>query len=124
MIKDYTAELLKREGLDYKYVNKFTYKDENGTYGYKGKEYKIDILVKDDKIYLIEVKSSVEKSDDKWFDIRCKIISDVLKLKQEPVKMMVAITADESAVKRAKELGITIITEVIEPSEMKSKSTN
>ncbi|WP_369610431.1 hypothetical protein [Sulfurisphaera javensis] len=46
---------MKQEGIDYKYINKFTYKDDNGVYGYKGKKYEVDIFARDHKIYLIEI---------------------------------------------------------------------
>ncbi|WP_338602639.1 DUF3782 domain-containing protein [Sulfolobus tengchongensis] len=113
LITDFLREVLKKEGLDYKYVNKFSFKDEKGLYGFKGRRYEIDILVQDDKIYMIEVKSNAEVKDVEWFDTRCSVVSEVLGLSKPPIKLFLAITTDKDAVDRANELGIKMVTEMV-----------
>ncbi|WP_338602774.1 DUF3782 domain-containing protein [Sulfolobus tengchongensis] len=113
LITDFLREFLEKEGLDYNCVNKFSFKDDKGIYGFKGRKYEIDILAKEDKVYMIEVKYSAEDKDVEWFDIRCKVIREVLGLTKQPVKLFLAITAKKDAVDRANELGIKMIAEDI-----------
>ncbi|WP_338602540.1 DUF3782 domain-containing protein [Sulfolobus tengchongensis] len=108
LIRNFFAEVLKQEGIDVNYLNRFTYKDDSGTYGLKGTIYEIDILAKDSKVYLIEVKSRGERDDIEWFNIKCEVLSKVFNFKNT-IKMFLAVSVDNQAIKRAEELGIKLI---------------
>ncbi|MCG3109158.1 hypothetical protein L3N51_01448 [Metallosphaera sp. J1] len=110
VIADFLKEVAQREGLDYRYINRFTFKDEEGNYGPKGTQYEIDILAKNGKTYLIEVKSFAKSNDVDWFNLKCDVITKVLNLKNV-VRMFLAISVMDEAVKRAEELGIKLVYE-------------
>ncbi|WP_238025889.1 DUF3782 domain-containing protein, partial [Metallosphaera javensis (ex Hofmann et al. 2022)] len=108
LIRGFFSDFVKQEGLDFTYVNKFTYKDSTGKYGKKGLKYEIDILAKDDKVYLVEVKSFAEEDDVEWFDRKSDVVIDVLGIKNF-VKLFLAVNTTEDTVKVAEELGIRMI---------------
>lgn len=60
LLRNFFAEELKQEGIDYKDIKKFTYKDDQGLYGEKSTKYEVYIVAKNNKVYLIEVKSHGE----------------------------------------------------------------
>ena len=108
LIREFFRELIKLEGIDLSEVSKFTYKDETGIYGFKGKRYEVDIIAKNKSFYIIEVKSFADIDDLEWFDLKCKVISDVLKA-QNTTKLLLAITTTKEVLERAKELEIKVI---------------
>ena len=108
LIREFFRELIKLEGIDLSEVSKFTYKDETGIYGFKGKRYEVDIIAKNKSFYIIEVKSFADIDDLEWFDLKCKVISDVLK-EQNTTKLLLAITTTKEVLERAKELEIKVI---------------
>lgn len=108
LIIEIVDELAKQEGLDLKYVNKFTYKDDNGLFGLKGVEYDVDLLIKDTKVYLIEIKSYVEKDDVNWAAHKFNVIEKALGLKNT-IKMIFAVDATNLATKKGEELGIKVV---------------
>ncbi|QGA53757.1 DUF3782 domain-containing protein [Sulfolobus sp. E5-1-F] len=108
LIIEIVDELAKQEGLDLKYVNKFTYKDDNGLFGLKGVEYDVDLLIKDTKVYLIEIKSYVEKDDVNWAAHKFNVVEKALGLKNT-IKMIFAVDATNLAIKKGEELGIKVV---------------
>ncbi|BCU66911.1 hypothetical protein HS7_03480 [Sulfolobales archaeon HS-7] len=108
LIRAFFQDFAKREGLDFTYLDKFTYKDEEGKYGKKGKVYEMDILAKNDKLYLIEIKSFVEEDDIEWFDTKSDIIIKVLNARN-PVKLILGVNVTDDAVKAAEGLGIKLV---------------
>ncbi|MEM1859927.1 MAG: microtubule-binding protein, partial [Metallosphaera sp.] len=97
-----------QEGLDFSYVNRFTYKDKDGKYGKKGMRYEVDILAKNGKVYLVKVKSFAENDDIEWFDRKTDVIIDVLGIKNF-VKLFLAVSVDKDALETAKDLGIRLV---------------
>jgi len=54
-------EKLEEKGIEPEKVSKFRLKDADGTYtGVRGKIIDVDVLIKDDKLYIMEVKSYAE----------------------------------------------------------------
>ncbi|BBD73464.1 hypothetical protein HS1genome_1853 [Sulfodiicoccus acidiphilus] len=108
LIRDFFQDFAEREGLDFSYVNKFTYKDDSDKYGKKGRIYEVEILAKDGKVYLIEVKSFVEEDDVEWFDVKTDILTQALNI-TNPVKLMLGVNTTDEAVKAPDALGIRLI---------------
>ncbi|BCU66895.1 hypothetical protein HS7_03320 [Sulfolobales archaeon HS-7] len=101
-------ELVEEEGIDLTYVNRLTYKDATGQFGAKGTIYEIDILAKNGKVYLIEVKSFAEGDDVDWFNIKTNVVSKVYGF-ENPIRLFLAVSAVDEAVERAKEYGIRML---------------
>lgn len=102
-------EVLEEKGIEPGKVSKFRLKDEDGTYtGIKGKIIEVDILVSDDKLYLIEVKSYAELDHIQWFYEKIKPVEKALNRKVEKT-FIVAVNIDEDAYEKARELGIEVV---------------
>ncbi|MGB9730323.1 MAG: DUF3782 domain-containing protein [Thermoprotei archaeon] len=103
-------KILEQKGIEPGEVSKFRLKDTDGTYtGMRGKIIDIDILIKDDKLYIIEVKSYAELDHIQTLYEKIKPIEKALNRKVEKV-FIVAVNIDEEAYEKAKELGIETIT--------------
>jgi hypothetical protein len=107
ILKIYKDQLIQM-GINPDNAKRFRYIDKEGKYGIKGKEYEFDIVVSDDAIDVIEVKTHASKDDVEWFN------DNVERVKSEfgkPIrrKIMVAVHIDEDALDRANELGINAI---------------
>ncbi len=120
VIKLFFKELVEVEEIDLRYVNRFTYKDEAGQFGPKGSIYEIDILARNGRVYLIEVKSFADEDDLDWFNVKCSTVTKALGFK-DPIKLFLAVSAAEEAVERAKNYGIKMLTgDVIEKRRAKA----
>ncbi|ABP95923.1 hypothetical protein HA72_1768 [Metallosphaera sedula] len=108
LVRGFFRDFVDQEGLDFSYVNRFTYKDKDGKYGKKGARYEVDILAKNGKVYLVEVKSFAENDDIEWFDVKTDVIIDVLGIKNF-VKLFLAVSVDKDALETAKDLGIRLV---------------
>jgi hypothetical protein len=109
-------KILEERGIGFGEVSKFRIKDVDGKYtGEKGKIIDVDIVVKDDMLYVIEVKSYAELDDVEIFYEKIRPVEKVLNRKAEKA-FIVAINIDDDAYERAKELGIEVITSNIIPS--------
>ena len=109
MLLETFKEVLERKGIEPGKVEKFRFKDVDGSYtGVKGKIIDVDVLVKDEGIYLIEVKSRAELEHVESLQDKAKVIERIFK---KPIAKMlvVAVNIDREAYERAKELNIEVI---------------
>jgi len=103
-------EVLEEKGIEPGKVSKFRLKDADGTYtGVRGKIIDVDILIKDDKLYIMEVKSYAELDHVQTLYEKIKPIEKALNRKVEK-SFLIAVNIDEEAYEKAKELGIEVIT--------------
>ena len=108
-------ETLERKGIEPGKVEKFRFKDIDGRVtGMKGKIVDVDILVKDDKVYVIEVKSRAEIEHVDALPEKVRIVEKILG-KHVTKVYLVAVNIDRDAYERARELMIeTIYGNIIE----------
>jgi hypothetical protein len=107
ILKIYKDQLIQM-GINPDNAKRFRYIDKEGKYGIKGKEYEFDIVVSDDAIDVIEVKTHASKDDVEWFNDKVERVKSEF---GKPLrrKVMVAVHIDEDALDRANELGINAI---------------
>jgi hypothetical protein len=107
ILKIYKDQLIQM-GINPDNAKRFRYIDKEGKYGIKGKEYEFDIVVSDDAIDVIEVKTHASKDDVEWFNDKVERVKSEF---GKPLrrKVMVAVHIDEDALDRANELGISTI---------------
>jgi hypothetical protein len=105
ILKIYKDQLIQM-GINPDNAKRFRYIDKEGKYGIKGKEYEFDIVVSDDAIDVIEVKTHASKDDVEWFNDKVERVKSEF---GKPIrrKIMVAVHIDEDALDRANELGIS-----------------
>jgi hypothetical protein len=104
-------EQLKRIGIDEKKIRKFKYIDVEGRFGKKDRIYEFDILVSDDYVDVIEVKSSVSIDDVEWFEEKVERMTTLLKNVRR--KIIVATNIDKEALELCNKIGIKVIYGVI-----------
>jgi hypothetical protein len=107
ILKIYKDQLIQM-GINPDNAKRFKYIDKEGKYGIKGKEYEFDIVVSDDAIDVIEVKTHASKDDVEWFNDKVERVKSEFG-KPLKRKVMVAVHIDEDALDRANELGINAI---------------
>lgn len=94
-------------GIDPDKVSRFTYRDREGLLGTKGAVYEFDVVIQEDGVVVLEVKSLVELDDVEWFYEKVVKAEKVLgKVKK---KVVVAVNIAKDALERAKELGVEVI---------------
>ncbi|MCD6244590.1 MAG: DUF3782 domain-containing protein [Candidatus Korarchaeota archaeon] len=109
MVLEIFKEVLKKEGIEPGEVRKFRFRDEDGTVtGVKGRIVDIDILIRDSKLYVVEVKSRVELDHVEYLPEKVKFVEKALGRKIDEV-IVVAVNVDKEAYERARELGIKVI---------------
>jgi len=91
---------LEERGVEPGKVEKFVYVDSEGKYYKKGARIEVDIYVRDEKLYLIEVKSHAEYEDVEWFHDLSKIVEKVLGKGADRL-ILVAVHINEEALERA-----------------------
>ena len=102
-------EALERRGIEPGKVEKFRCRDEDGRLtGVRGRIVDVDVLVRDDKVYVIEVKSRAELDHVEALPEKARVVEKVLKRKVERT-YLVAVNIDREAYERARELGIEVI---------------
>ena len=109
MVLEIFRETLERRGIEPGKVEKFRFKDRDGSVtGVKGKIVDVDVLVKDDKLYIIEVKSMAELDHVELLPEKAKTAEKVL---EKPVQktLIVAVNIEKEAYQRAQQLGIEVI---------------
>ncbi len=89
-------------------VEKWREYDEAGEVLGRPRIIEIDVVVKNDTHYLIEVKSSIDAYDVYIFDRKCGFYAKRVK-PPKVKKLMVTFYADDKAVNAAEELGIEIV---------------
>jgi hypothetical protein len=107
ILKIYKDQLIQM-GINSDNAKRFKYIDKEGKYGIKGKEYEFDIVVSDDAIDVIEVKTHASKDNVEWFNDKVERVKSEF---GKPIrrKVIVAVHIDEDALDRANELGINAI---------------
>jgi|ECHnycMinimDraft_1075156.scaffolds.fasta_scaffold02274_1 hypothetical protein len=95
-------------GINPDNAKRFRYIDKEGKYGIKGKEYEFDVIISDNAIDVIEVKTHASKDDVEWFNDKVERIKSEF---GKPLrrKVMMAVHIDEDALNRANEFGINVI---------------
>ncbi|MDK2465082.1 MAG: DUF3782 domain-containing protein, partial [Candidatus Korarchaeota archaeon] len=102
-------EVLEREGISPGRVRKFRYRDEGGVYtGRPGAVVDVDILVEDDQLCVLEVKSHVELDHVERLAEKIPVVEKILNRKADRV-YLVAVNVDDDALERAKEMGFRVI---------------
>ncbi len=102
-------EVLERRGVEPGRVEKFRFRDVDGRVtGVRGRIVDVDVLVKDDRVYVIEVKSRAELDHVELLPGKAKIVEKILK-KPIAKTYVVAVNIDREAYERARELGIETI---------------
>ncbi len=102
-------EVLEREGIEPGRVRKFRYRDADGEYtGRPGSVIDVDILIEDQRLYVVEVKSSAELDHVERLADKVPILERILNRKVDRV-YLVAVNVDDDALERAEELGFRVI---------------
>jgi len=109
MVLEIFKEALEEKGITPGKVEKFRYKDVDGSItGVKGRIIDVNILVKNEKIYVIEVKSTTDIEHVELLIDKAKTIEKILKKPVQKV-YIVTVNIDKEAYQRARELGIEVI---------------
>jgi len=99
-------EALEKKGIGAGKVEKFRFKDmDDSVTGVKGRIVDVDVLVRDDRVYVIEVKSRAEIEHVEMLSDKARAVERVL---GKPVVkvFIIAVNIDGEAYERARELGI------------------
>ncbi len=109
MVLELFRELLEDRGIEPGQVRKFRFKDESGEVaGVKGRMVDVDVLVKDSKLYVIEVKSRAELDHVEYLPEKVRFVENIMGMRVDDV-IVVAVNVDKEAYERAKELVIHVI---------------
>jgi len=109
MVLELLREALERRGIEPGEVKKFSFKDRDGSLtGVRGRVIDVDVLVRDERLYVMEVKSRAEVDHVEYLLDKVRIVEKVLGRKVDEF-MIVAVNIDEEALERARELGIDVI---------------
>ncbi len=109
MVLEIFKETLERKGIEPGEVRKFRFKDEDGSItGVKGRIVDIDVLVRDSKLYVMEVKSRAELDHVEYLMEKARFVERIMGRKVDRA-MIVAVNVDREAYERARELGIDVI---------------
>jgi hypothetical protein len=98
---------LKRRNIDPEKVRRFSYIDVEGRFGLRGSVYEFDVVIEDNGISVIEIKSRAERENVDWFYEKVERVRGLI----GSIKRMVMVTVniDKEVYERAKELGIDVI---------------
>jgi hypothetical protein len=108
-IKKYFREALEKRGIELGKVSKFKFKDKDGSYtGRKGEVIDVNILIKDEKLYIIEVKSHAELDHIERLIDKVPVVEKVLNRKAEKVYLIV-VNINDDAFERAEGEKIEVI---------------
>jgi len=109
MVLEIFKEALEKRGIEPGKVEKLRFVDRDGSItGIKGKVVDIDISVKDDKLYLIEVKSRAELDHIDALYMKARAAEKYLNRSADKI-ILVSVSVDREAYDRAEELGIEVI---------------
>ncbi|MGC8932748.1 MAG: PD-(D/E)XK nuclease family protein [Candidatus Methanodesulfokora sp.] len=102
-------EVLEEKGIEPGKVEKLRFVDRDGSLtGIKGRIVDIDVLVRDEKLYLIEVKSRAELDHVEALPLKVKAVEGYLRRSVDKV-FLVAVNVDREAYERALELGAEVV---------------
>jgi hypothetical protein len=109
MVLEIFKETLEKRGIEPGKVEKLRFTDKDGSItGIKGKIIDVDISVKDEKLYLIEVKSRAELDHVDVLYEKARAVEKYLNRNVDKM-FLVAVNVDREAYERAEELGIEVI---------------
>ncbi|TDA41931.1 MAG: hypothetical protein DSO07_01955 [Thermoproteota archaeon] len=109
MVLEIFKETLEKRGIEPGKVEKLRFTDKDGSItGIKGKIIDVDISVKDEKLYLIEVKSRAELDHVDVLYEKARAVEKYLNRNVDKM-FLVAVNVDREAYERAGELGIEVI---------------
>ncbi|PLJ78552.1 MAG: hypothetical protein B7L53_00975 [Thermofilum sp. NZ13] len=109
MVLEIFREALEKRGIELGKVRKLRLRDEDGSLtGVKGRIVDVDVLVEDEKVYVIEVKSRAELEHVEALPLKSEVVGKVLG-KQVARTILVAVNVDREAYERAGELGIEVV---------------
>jgi hypothetical protein len=109
MVLEIFKEALEKRGIEPGKVEKMRFVDEDGKItGIRGRIIDIDVSIKDEKLYLIEVKSRAELDHVEALPIKAGAVEKFLKRKVDKI-ILVAVNVDREAYNRAMDLGIDVI---------------
>ncbi len=109
MVLEIFREALEKRGIEPGEVEKFRYRDEDGSItGVRGRVVDVDVIVKNEKLYVIEVKSRAELEHVEALLDKAKVVEKLLNKKVEKI-LIVAVNVDKEAYERAKELNIEVV---------------
>lgn len=109
MVLNIFKETVEAKGIEPGKVEKFRFKDEDGSItGEKGKIVDVDVLIRDEKLYLLEVKSYVEIDHVEHLYEKVDIVERILKREVDKI-FIVTVNIEREAYDRAKELNIEVI---------------
>ncbi|MEM2126721.1 MAG: DUF3782 domain-containing protein, partial [Candidatus Bathyarchaeia archaeon] len=102
-------ETVESKGIEPGKVEKFRFKDEDGAItGEKGKIIDVDVLIRDDKLYVIEVKSYAEIDHVEHLYEKAGIVEKILKKEVDKI-FIITVNIEREAYDRAKEIGVEVI---------------
>jgi len=109
MVLEIFKETLEKRGIEPGKVEKLRFTDKDGSItGIKGKIIDVDVSVKDEKLYLIEVKSRAELDHVDVLYEKARAVEKYLNRNVDKM-FLVAVNVDKEAYERAEELGIEVI---------------
>ncbi|BEP16676.1 hypothetical protein PYJP_00280 [Pyrofollis japonicus] len=108
LVREIYRDLLEEHGLEPLSVKRFQYVDVDGKYVARGAVIEVDIYVHDSEVWLLEVKTYVERDDVLWFYEKADIVERILG-KKASRKMILAVEASRNAAEAAKSLGIELL---------------
>ncbi len=109
LVLEIFRETLEREGIKPGRVEKFRVRDADGRLtGVRGRVVDVDVLVRDDRVYVLEVKSRAEIEHVEALPEKARVVEKVLGRMVDRI-YMVAVNVDREAYERARELGIRVV---------------
>jgi len=109
MVLEIFKETLEERGIEAGKVEKLRFVDEDGSLtGVRGRIVDVDVLVRDEKLFLVEVKSRAEIAHVEDLFVKAGAVEKHLKRRVDKV-FLVAINVDKEAYERALELGIDVV---------------
>ena len=102
-------DALVERGIIPEKIERFVYEDRDGRYYVKGSKIEFNVYAHGEKVYLIEAKPSADVEDVEWLYKHGEIYEKITGRKPDKL-ILVAIDIDADARKRARELGVEVIT--------------
>jgi hypothetical protein len=102
-------DVLVERGVVPEKIERFVYEDRDGRYYVKGSKIEFNVYVNGGRVYLIEAEPIADVEDVEWLYKRGEIYEKITGRKPDKL-ILVAIDVSADARKRARELGVEVIT--------------
>ena len=99
---------LEERGVEPGKVERFVYTDVDGRFYRRGARIEVDVYIRDERMYLVEVKPHAELDHVERFYDKARIVERILGRRAEKL-ILVAVNVDKEALERARELGIDVV---------------